>query len=751
MRTRIAIALMFLFSTVMLAQVIKGGGTAESESQTTSGLTGTLTFKDALGTRTNQFEMIVNGGPATVAVTISGCMPGGTCVAQTSTTSITNTTLYVFNGPFSSYQIAYTLTGGASPTLAFNRLASVSSLSAIVNAAFSGLATLNNSPLCIVDGFFHTSIGNPDIPHNCVDDLANLGVTGTGHILSRIPEDLIPNGKQPFIHVGQQAFSGLVELGNSLGPGATNACTTSLPFTCWMVSYPVILPSGLQLVGLDPSQAGNAVNGGTTIAATTTFTQPLGLTSIGTPQVPVCVASGGDGSIPAAGTIFLRASLVSNAMDAPGVIQTLPKTQLRGPSTAESSVALCGANDSITWQIQGTPVRSTGMGVQDIAVYAALASGQNELEVSSITCSTNPGQIDPDGGSCRLAVGGGNITFTILSIAQGNTPPPAPLIDTSISYDLSNPMFLLGQGPDTRNSSAVVLRNLTLMCNPTGSDTFTNNTPSFAVLGFTGNELSGLENVAFYGPCRQGYAYHGYNSNNSHIYGFNAGSSSGPTTTKFTALVCDGRMPSGGCPREIRDGTWAAHDINAGRSDNMILVTGAKAWPTMHSVHTENAGGGCGIRVTNGANAVITMEGHTGGTDTVGTGPVGNGLVCIDGPGVAGGVAASFVDAWVQSDSAATGKTLVEDASIPGGFGNTLTNNVYVLNNPNSYGSDHYSTKMTIQAMSVFSLIFSGIPFANLGTPANGTVRFCSDCNATCAAGGSTGRTCFRENGAWVH
>lgn len=41
--------------------------------------------------------------------------------------------------------------------------------------------------------------------------------------------------------------------------------------------------------------------------------------------------------------------------------------------------------------------------------------------------------------------------------------------------------------------------------------------------------------------------------------------------------------------------------------------------------------------------------------------------------------------------------------------------------------------------------------FANLGTPANGTQLFCTDCNSTCTAGASTGRTCFRENGAWTH
>jgi hypothetical protein len=48
-------------------------------------------------------------------------------------------------------------------------------------------------------------------------------------------------------------------------------------------------------------------------------------------------------------------------------------------------------------------------------------------------------------------------------------------------------------------------------------------------------------------------------------------------------------------------------------------------------------------------------------------------------------------------------------------------------------------------------LINFGTPFASLGTPVNGTQIYCSDCNATCTAGASTGRTCFRENGAWTH
>lgn len=40
--------------------------------------------------------------------------------------------------------------------------------------------------------------------------------------------------------------------------------------------------------------------------------------------------------------------------------------------------------------------------------------------------------------------------------------------------------------------------------------------------------------------------------------------------------------------------------------------------------------------------------------------------------------------------------------------------------------------------------------FATLPAASNGAIAWCSDCNATCAAGGGTGRNCSRENGVWV-
>jgi hypothetical protein len=48
---------------------------------------------------------------------------------------------------------------------------------------------------------------------------------------------------------------------------------------------------------------------------------------------------------------------------------------------------------------------------------------------------------------------------------------------------------------------------------------------------------------------------------------------------------------------------------------------------------------------------------------------------------------------------------------------------------------------------------WSGVTFSTLpnNSPDGGPPIYCSDCNSTCSAGRSTGRTCFRENGAWTH
>lgn len=41
--------------------------------------------------------------------------------------------------------------------------------------------------------------------------------------------------------------------------------------------------------------------------------------------------------------------------------------------------------------------------------------------------------------------------------------------------------------------------------------------------------------------------------------------------------------------------------------------------------------------------------------------------------------------------------------------------------------------------------------FSSLRWAPDGAIVYCSDCNASCTAGGGKGRTCFRENGSWTH
>ena len=103
------------------AQVANAQCTVEVDKQTTTGTSGTLTFPDQCGTQNNTFEMVVNGSPTGVSVTINGLMPGGTVQQLLTSTSTVNVPLTVTGGPFASFQIVYTLTGGTSPSLTFNR------------------------------------------------------------------------------------------------------------------------------------------------------------------------------------------------------------------------------------------------------------------------------------------------------------------------------------------------------------------------------------------------------------------------------------------------------------------------------------------------------------------------------------------------------------------------------------------------------------------------------------------------------
>lgn len=186
MRVARVAAVLLLASALAAGQVIKGGGTSEVESQPLTVSGNTLTFLDALGTVTNTFEVIVNGGPATLTTTLNGVMTGGTVTALASSTSTTSFILSATGGPYTKYTITATWTGGVSPSITVNRYGTIArqmSVPGLVNAALQGgtdpcvrianarlQVASSQSPEVLAEG-----LGSNDITTPCVDPTLIFG------------------------------------------------------------------------------------------------------------------------------------------------------------------------------------------------------------------------------------------------------------------------------------------------------------------------------------------------------------------------------------------------------------------------------------------------------------------------------------------------------------------------------------------------------------------------------------------------
>lgn len=114
----------FLLATLAPAQVVQG--TKETDDQTLTISGNSLTLNNASATQSDNLEMIVGGGPATVSASIAACGPGGTCTTVLTTTSTSNVQLNPVSttGPVDHWLITGSWTGGSSPTLRFRRTAS---------------------------------------------------------------------------------------------------------------------------------------------------------------------------------------------------------------------------------------------------------------------------------------------------------------------------------------------------------------------------------------------------------------------------------------------------------------------------------------------------------------------------------------------------------------------------------------------------------------------------------------------------
>ena len=98
-----------------------------------------------------------------------------------------------------------------------------------------GRANSGDSPLCVVDGFVHTSI------LSCITYLSGLHTGNTGEIFSTIPETI--NGNEFALN----NFHGQLILGNV--STTTSDCNAS-PSPCWQTRGPIMMPTFFKIIGV---------------------------------------------------------------------------------------------------------------------------------------------------------------------------------------------------------------------------------------------------------------------------------------------------------------------------------------------------------------------------------------------------------------------------------------------------------------------------------------------------------------------
>lgn len=126
MRMRnLIVCFLLLAGTLASAQQTTGNGTKEFETQTLSVSGNCLTFHDALGGVSGSFEVIVNGGPATLTTTVNGVMRGGTLTVLGTNSSTVNSVISTAGGPFDLYTVCATWTGGVTPSITVNRTSTI--------------------------------------------------------------------------------------------------------------------------------------------------------------------------------------------------------------------------------------------------------------------------------------------------------------------------------------------------------------------------------------------------------------------------------------------------------------------------------------------------------------------------------------------------------------------------------------------------------------------------------------------------
>jgi hypothetical protein len=116
-----------------------------------------VTYNNIKGVLNFSIEEKFTGAPASVAVTVQGCMVGGTCQIIDSYTTNANA-IRSITGLYTSLIVTASWTGGASPTAILNVYASANSAPTIFSYQYVNITTNTNTVVKTSPGFLHQVI-----------------------------------------------------------------------------------------------------------------------------------------------------------------------------------------------------------------------------------------------------------------------------------------------------------------------------------------------------------------------------------------------------------------------------------------------------------------------------------------------------------------------------------------------------------------------------------------------------------------
>jgi hypothetical protein len=221
--TRFLLLLAILTGASAFGQVTASCNNGPCSPITTSG--GTLVVPNLYGGMSAAFEEIVSGTPASVSITVQGCMRGGTCDSAMDTNTLVGSAIrsvVPVAKPYGYFLVTATWSGGTNPTVQINPVITSAKVGGGGNGAFvGGLGSSFQDVAEIV------APGNPGAGND------RLYLNSTTHLLTCLTSSgvsCMPSGGTPAfsaIGAGTNAAALLVGTGGSLGPTGTGVITST--------------------------------------------------------------------------------------------------------------------------------------------------------------------------------------------------------------------------------------------------------------------------------------------------------------------------------------------------------------------------------------------------------------------------------------------------------------------------------------------------------------------------------------------